>query len=172
MAAKGFSWLARQFRGQRLFSHPLAPRDDILAGTAYLRAMYYCFGYPGLFAAYNAGPRRYQTYLLGRSPLPVETQAYLVKVAGALLPGLQHGRSRAPKPDGARDATSSYWRASSLFVGLRAEAISDHVKPVQAPAPQVRLFVIRAPGLCSTALVSAMCMKNTLCNIQTDCGNL
>ena len=32
-----------------------APRDNILAGTSYLRQMYIRYGYPGMFAAYNAG---------------------------------------------------------------------------------------------------------------------
>ena len=42
---------------------PDDPHDNILAGTAYLRAMYDRFGYPGMFAAYNAGPARYATAL-------------------------------------------------------------------------------------------------------------
>ena len=66
----------------RLGFDPHDPRDNILAGTAYLRAMYDRFGYPGLFAAYNAGPGRYSAYLAGRSRLPGETVAYLRKVAG------------------------------------------------------------------------------------------
>ena len=61
---------------------PDDPRDNILAGTAYLRAMYDRFGYPGLFGAYNAGPARYAAHLAGRSPLPGETIAYLATVAG------------------------------------------------------------------------------------------
>lgn len=61
---------------------PFDPRDNILAGTAYLRRMYDRFGYPGMFAAYNAGPRRYAAYLAGRQPLPGETVAYLAAVAG------------------------------------------------------------------------------------------
>ena len=47
----------------RLGRDPHDPRDNILAGAAYLRAMYDQFGYPGLFAAYNAGPARYAEYL-------------------------------------------------------------------------------------------------------------
>jgi len=39
--------------------NPHHPRDNILAGTLYLRLMYDRFGYPGLFGAYNAGPERY-----------------------------------------------------------------------------------------------------------------
>lgn len=60
---------------------PDAPRDNILAGTFYLRLMYDRFGYPGLFAAYNAGPARYAEHLAGRRALPAETSAYLASVA-------------------------------------------------------------------------------------------
>ena len=35
------------------------PHDNIFAGTAYLRQMYERYGYPSLFAAYNAGPKRW-----------------------------------------------------------------------------------------------------------------
>src|SRR3546814_5093658 len=38
---------------------PYAPRDNILAGAAYLREMVDRFGVPGAFAAYHAGPARY-----------------------------------------------------------------------------------------------------------------
>lgn len=65
---------------------PFDPRDNILAGTAYLRAMYDRFGYPGMFAAYNAGPERYADYLAGTRSLPGETVAYLAAVAGVSAP--------------------------------------------------------------------------------------
>jgi len=58
------------------------PHDNILAGAAYLRLMYDRFGYPGLFAAYNAGPGRYAAYLNGGSTLPNETIGYLSAVTG------------------------------------------------------------------------------------------
>lgn len=61
----------------KLGPDPHDPRDNILAGTAYLRAMYDRFGYPGLFGAYNAGPGRYEAHLAGRASLPAETVAYL-----------------------------------------------------------------------------------------------
>jgi soluble lytic murein transglycosylase-like protein len=60
---------------------PHSPRDNILAGTAYLRLMYNRFGYPGLFAAYNAGPGAYAAYLAGARRLPAETIAYVAQVA-------------------------------------------------------------------------------------------
>jgi soluble lytic murein transglycosylase-like protein len=64
-----------------LGANPHDPRDNIMAGTAYLRMMYDQFGYPGLFGAYNAGPRRYAAHLRGKSRLPAETIAYMASVA-------------------------------------------------------------------------------------------
>lgn len=63
-----------------LGSDPHDPRDNILAGTAYLRAMHIRFGYPGLFAAYNAGPARCEEHLRTGKPLPAETRAYIKKL--------------------------------------------------------------------------------------------
>ncbi|WP_268869808.1 lytic transglycosylase domain-containing protein [Magnetospirillum molischianum] len=59
---------------------PADPRDNILAGTAYLLAMFDRFGQTGMFAAYNAGPGRYEQSLRGR-PLPAETRIYLATIA-------------------------------------------------------------------------------------------
>ena len=68
-----------------LGTDPHDPRDNILAGTAYLRAMHDRFGYPGLFAAYNAGPARYAQHLATGRRLPVETVAYVTAVSGTSL---------------------------------------------------------------------------------------
>ncbi len=62
---------------------PDDPRDNILAGTAFLRMMYDRFGYPGLFGAYNAGPARYAAFRATGRRLPGETMAYLDKVTDA-----------------------------------------------------------------------------------------
>lgn len=64
-----------------LGSDPHDPRDNILAGAAYLRAMFERFGWPGFFAAYNAGPERYADHLRTGLPLPLETQTYLAMIA-------------------------------------------------------------------------------------------
>ena len=72
-----------------LGSDPFNPHDNIIAGAAYLKAMYDRFGYPGLFAAYDAGPTRYAAFLSGTSNLPAETRAYVESVAaGSGAPGL------------------------------------------------------------------------------------
>lgn len=79
------TWAAMRAR-LGLGPDPHAPRDNILAGTFYLRLMYDRFGYPGLFGAYNAGPGRYAAYLAGKQRLPGETRAYLAMVAGPAAP--------------------------------------------------------------------------------------
>lgn len=77
------TWAAMR-RALGLGADPDDPRDNILAGTFYLRMMYDRFGYPGLFAAYNAGPGRYAAHLAGDRTLPAETIAYLQSVGGAV----------------------------------------------------------------------------------------
>ncbi len=96
---------------------PFDPRDNILAGTAYLREMLDRYGNVGaMLAAYNAGPGRYDEYLTAGRPLPAETRAYVAKLA-PLLGG-------TPLPGGASSWTSrpTDWRVAPLFV---APAVSD-----------------------------------------------
>lgn len=67
-----------------LGSDPDDAHDNIIAGTCFLRDLYDRFGYPGLFAAYNAGPSRYARHIATGRPLPAETQTYLTRVASPL----------------------------------------------------------------------------------------
>lgn len=69
-----------------LGSDPDDPHDNILAGTFYLRMMYERFGYPGMLAAYNAGPGRFAEHLATGRVLPAETVNYLRKVTGTQRP--------------------------------------------------------------------------------------
>jgi hypothetical protein len=79
----------QDMRAQHGFgADPFEPRDNILAGGAYLRAMYDRFGYPGLFAAYNAGPERYEDYLRTGRALPAETLNYLATLGPDVLKGV------------------------------------------------------------------------------------
>jgi len=57
------------------------PRDNVLAGTAYLRELYDRFGIAGALAAYNAGPGRYQEHLDTGRTLPLETRNYVARIA-------------------------------------------------------------------------------------------
>lgn len=78
-----------------LGSNPDDPRDNILAGAFYLRLMYDRFGYPGMFAAYNAGPGRFAAYLAASKALPTETISYLKKVDSTALGALASAPNRS-----------------------------------------------------------------------------
>ena len=75
---------ARQRDRFALGSDPFDPRDNIMAGTSYLREMYDRYGAAGFLAAYNAGPGRYEAWLGGRRSLPLETRRYVAKIASML----------------------------------------------------------------------------------------
>ena len=79
------------------------------AGGRYLREMYDRFGSPGFFAAYNAGPERYQQHLATDRPLPRETRSYMAR----LLPmiGLAAGAGTTTVVPALPD-----WREAPLFV--------------------------------------------------------
>jgi hypothetical protein len=64
-----------------LGANPYDPRDNILAGAAYLHEMHDRYGAPGFLAAYNAGPSRYEDHLRTGRPLPLETQRYVAMLA-------------------------------------------------------------------------------------------
>lgn len=78
---------------------PYAPRNNVLAGSAYLREMYDKYGVAGFIAAYNAGPGRYEDSLCRGCTLPDETKRYVASVRlaiGEVLFG--HPESRFYEP--------------------------------------------------------------------------
>lgn len=109
-----------------LGTNPDDPRDNIIAGTFFLRLMYDRFGYPGLFGAYNAGPGAYAAWLAGNRRLPGETAAYLGAVGGSSQPTSLATQSAAPPP---------------LFVVRRI--VSEGQSPSTASEPQASLFAVR-----------------------------
>lgn len=132
------TWQAMR-AAQGLGPDPDDPRDNILAGTAYLRLMYDRFGYPGLFAAYNAGPGAYAAWLGGRRRLPAETVAYVAQVGRAEAVGAR----RALGPP-ARSVEPAAAAPVSLFAMRRADAgPASGSPPSQAPPrPGASLFVV------------------------------
>ena len=98
---------------------PLEPRDNILAGTAYLREMYDRFGAPGFLAAYNAGPERYAEHLATGRPLPRETRAYVAALAPAITD------SPANRAQSERTTMVVDWRAAPLFVARIDQRSAD-----------------------------------------------
>ncbi|WP_292669351.1 lytic transglycosylase domain-containing protein [Mesorhizobium sp.] len=82
---------------------PYQPRDNILAGAAYLREMLDRFGRNGFLAAYNAGPGRYEEHPSAGRPLPRETIDYVRKLA-PLINGTITTLSRAQQAAGRTSA--------------------------------------------------------------------
>ncbi|UPJ54482.1 lytic transglycosylase domain-containing protein [Bradyrhizobium sp. 200] len=95
---------------------PLDPRDNIMAGAAYLREMLDRFGAPGFLAAYNAGPERYEQHLATGRPLPAEAQAYVAALAPILDPDPRNGGTSI----GSRIVP---WQQAPLFP-LQLESVS------------------------------------------------
>ena len=88
---------------------PFDPRDNILAGSGYLKEMYDRFGTAGFLAAYHAGPARYEQHLATGQPLPPETIAYIASVTPLL------GNEQADRVV-FRIKRSIRWREAPLFV--------------------------------------------------------
>jgi hypothetical protein len=87
----------------RLGGNPFDARDNIMAGTAYLRWLHQKYGYPAMFAAYNAGPGRLDEHLVHGVRLPAETRAYVGGITKALLRSAKGGLNlvKLTRPDGA-----------------------------------------------------------------------
>lgn len=126
----------------RLGGDPFDPRDNIIAGTAYMRELYDRYGAPGFLAAYNAGPGRYDEYLAKGRPLPAETRAYVAQLAPFV-----GGEPSAPVVAVAV-ADPHAWTRAPLFVG--AADRGPGADPEQADA-QSRATDNAAPPLDATA---------------------
>jgi len=113
-----------------LGKNPYDPRDNILAGAAYLSEMYRRYGYPNLFAAYHAGPGRLDAFRLTKRPLPEATIAYLNALSPTTGDALASSNFANPQPQNAlfyplhtveSHTTSTVLndpKSSSLFVPL------------------------------------------------------
>ncbi|UHD45258.1 lytic transglycosylase domain-containing protein [Aureimonas altamirensis] len=113
---------------------PYDPRDNILAGTAYLREMFDRYGnVAAMLAAYNAGPGRYDEYRATGRTLPAETRAYVAALAPILggAAAFDLAVSAPPPPPD--------WRAAPLFVARSADT-----RTVAAPASEVQSGDARA----------------------------
>jgi muramidase (phage lysozyme) len=97
-------------RRYSLGADPFDPRDNIVAGTGYLRELLDRYGNVGaMLAAYNAGPARYDDYLATGRPLPAGTRDYVTKLAPLM------GENLPPEVSAAALSRPSDWRDAPLF---------------------------------------------------------
>ncbi|MBB4095806.1 lytic transglycosylase domain-containing protein [Ochrobactrum pecoris] len=114
---------------------PYDPRDNIMAGAAYLREMHDRYGSPGFLAAYNAGPGRYEEYRSTGRALPAETRAYVASLA----PIVGGGDLAAPVTVATADPLA--WTRAPLFIVQvdsrpRVDRQRTDSDPTAPPAPE------------------------------------
>ncbi|WP_299785180.1 lytic transglycosylase domain-containing protein [uncultured Marivita sp.] len=121
---------------------PFDRRDNILAGTAYLRQMYDRFGSPGFLAAYNAGPARYQNYLDTGRALPHETRNYVAILAPLIADGTDVAQA-VSRPQRTQD-----WRDAPLFAATAeaGQTPGDDTQRITSDASQYGIFVPLSRG--------------------------
>lgn len=139
---------ARQRARFGLGPDPFDPRDNIIAGTSYLREMYDSYGASGFLAAYNAGPGRYEQWRDGGRPLPAETRAYVAKIAPMLQASSSATFVASASPV---QPVRPSWTQGQLFA-VRGEAAADAsgsfaaaATPTSIPAPPAPLNSLFAP---------------------------
>lgn len=142
-------------RSLGLDGDPYDPRDNILAGTAFLRAMYDRFGYPGLFAAYHAGPERFDAWLRHGTPLPAETLGYLRRIGSGiaetvLAMGTVTGSDSMRSAGSGAQITFEFRSGRALFFVLGSAKNTAPIPPFHGdenvnPAP-VRGAIFVTPG--------------------------
>ncbi|MBN8933982.1 MAG: lytic transglycosylase domain-containing protein [Rhizobium pusense] len=98
---------------------PYDPRDNILAGAAYLAELHDLYGSPGFLAAYNAGPGRYEKHVVTGDPLPSETVAYMAKIVPHIDADAAVAYRTADRP------TRSEWSVAPLFIARAAVPAGD-----------------------------------------------
>jgi hypothetical protein len=134
-----------------LGQNPYDPHDNVIAGAAYLRTLYQQFGFPKMFAAYNAGPQTEAEHSAGLRELPDETRNYVRGIAhilGSKAPDAEVVRGTiersTPVPAVLRGAvpestTVSFTRPDGAQVDIDAATVTSVRVPIPDEyAPGVR----------------------------------
>lgn len=122
-----------------LGADPFDPRTNILAGTAYLKVMQDRFGYPALFAAYNAGPGRYEDHLRTGKRLPAETRAYVARIEKMLESSSEPSLDRTDSPPTGTRSPGQIASGQRLFFSL--STTKNHVAEDEKSVLNRTLFV-------------------------------
>jgi len=93
---------------------PWDARANMIAGSLYLAELARRHGFPGAYAAYNAGEARWLRYRDSGASLPAETVAYMARL-GADTP-VMPGEAQRPR-----------WQEASLFMARNGERRSPAV---------------------------------------------
>lgn len=122
---------------------PFDARMNMIGGALYLAELRTRFGIPGAYAAYNAGPNRYERFAANGVSLPAETVAYAARLGGVGAPIIK------------ADAQAR-WQEAALFIARPAstskpasvappaatgtnDAVADRAAAPSDSVPTVRL---------------------------------
>lgn len=132
------TWTELRVR-HKLGRDPFSPRDNILAGTAYLRELYDRYGsIEAMLAAYNAGPGRYDAFRGSGRPLPAATRSYVAALVPLLAP------RRLGAPAGGATAASRGWRDAPIFAG--SEDLPNSRQPQRPNQPDSMFWFRNGAG--------------------------
>ncbi|WP_244505107.1 lytic transglycosylase domain-containing protein [Pelagibacterium luteolum] len=126
-----------------LSDDPLHVRDNIIAGTAYLREMLDRFGPDGFLAAYNAGPARYEEHLNTGRALPQETRDYVAGLASVIAEAREHNAQSALLGgtfDALETASADNGAASELAIPLQRIVDLTALQPSSGRSSDADLF--------------------------------
>ena len=131
-----------------LGADPYDPRDNIIAGVAFLRQMYNEFGPEGFLAAYNEGPGRYLAQRRAGLPPLRTTQAYVAAIASKIA--LPAGPAAIP----VRQISVPAPQQPTIFVALGNTVSTDRLSvdgtppaTLVVPAPAASpLFAVSRPA--------------------------
>ena len=128
-------------RAYGLGNDPYDPHDNVMAGTAYLRWLYEKFGFPQMFAAYNAGPGTVALKTAGTRELPQETRNYVQGIArmlGSQPAGAQVSKSEPRLPVPAQITLAETGDVAAVFTrpdGSQVSIDPSSVTSVRAALP-------------------------------------
>ena len=124
-------------RQQKLGSDPFNPRDNIMAGAAYLHWLHQRYGFPAMFIAYNDGPGNLEAHKSHGRSLPQETRNYISKICnmlGAAMPAFhtQAANAKVAKLKFTKPNGRPVWVDSSKVASVRAPLPHEYPRGVKA----------------------------------------
>jgi Transglycosylase SLT domain len=121
----------------KLGADPFNPRDNIMAGAAYLHWLHQRYGFPAMFIAYNDGPGNLEAHKSHGRSLPQETRNYISKICnmlGAAIPVFHSPAAKTKlaklkftKPNG-----RPVWVDTSKVASVRAPLPHEYPRSVKA----------------------------------------
>jgi Transglycosylase SLT domain len=150
-------------RAYGLGNDPYDPHDNVMAGAAYLRWLYGKFGFPKMFAAYNAGPGTVGSQTAGTRELPQETRNYVRGIATIL--GAQTGHAPKSRAESRQTPPTQVTEAESsdgMVVFTRPDGSQVSIDPTSVTSVRAAMPDEFAPGVQTVVSVGEYLQQGVL----------